>query len=323
MSPFSKHGARLIQRGYSVIPIAPGTKYPGEFRHGEWSAMRDWPRYAERAPTKWEIPFWEQWPGAGIGVVFGVASGHLVGVDIDVDDQPVIDAIRAALPPTTVKKRGAKGATFFYRGPGIESKSFNDANGQRLCDLLGPGRQSLLPPSIHPGIESPYRWIGPDCLDYLAPSALPLLPPNAAELIGDALTPFGYMAEPEREVIASADVDSGDKSHFRQLNDLALANLDAWVPMLGLYRCRRTGRGYQAVATWRPSNSGQPSEKRKLNLHVTPEGINDFGGGPKKYSAIDLVMAAKESDWPTAFEFLSGAFGPGRFVTIALRARGK
>src|SRR5258708_10802966 len=137
------------------------------------------------------------WPGAGIGVAFGPASNNLVGVDIDRDDQQIIDAIRAVVPPTPLKKRGQKGATFFYRGPSIESRHFNDAKDQRLCDLLGPGRQSLLPPSIHPDIEAPYRWIGPDALDYVAPSALPLLAPNAAELIGNALTPFGYSAQPE------------------------------------------------------------------------------------------------------------------------------
>jgi hypothetical protein len=322
VSPFAQHGARLIQRGYSVIPIAPGTKYPGEFRHGEWCAMRDWPRYADRAPTKWEIPFWEKWPGAGVGVVFGPASGDLIGVDIDTDVPEIVAAIRAAVPPTTVKKFGAKGCTFFYRGPGIQSKSWN-INGARVLDLLGPGRQAVLPPSIHPTLEAPYRWLGPDPLDYVPPSALPVLPVDAAESIGQALAPFGYKAEPERVPTAGGTVRDDSESAFRAINNAALANLEAWVPMLGLYRCRRTGRGYQAVATWRASNGGRPAEQRKLNLHVTPEGINDFGDGPRKFSALDLVMAAKSCEWPEAFKTLSDALGVGAGVTIALRPKGK
>jgi len=317
LSPFAKHGARLIQRGYSAIPIRPGSKSPGEMRRGDWRNMTDWTRFAERLPSNYEIATWSTWPGAGVGVVFGRSSQDLVGVDIDTDVVKIIYAIRAVLPPTTVKKFGAKGCTFFYRGPGIQSKSFNDASGQRICDLLGPGRQSVLPPSIHPGIEAPYRWLGPDALDYIAPCSLPVLPVDAAELIGATLTPFGYKADTERELIASTNVDPGE-SQFRRLNDLALGNLDAWVPTLGLYRSRRTGRGYAAVATWRASNTGQHPDKRKLNLHVTPSGINDFGDGPKKFTPIDLVMAAKGCDWPTAFAWLSNAVGPGRGVTIAL-----
>ena len=230
----------------------------------------------------------------------------------------IVAALRAALPPTSAKKFGAKGCTFFYRGPGIQSKRWN-INGARVLDLLSVGRQSILPPSIHPESEMPYRWIGPDALDYVAPSALPLLTSSVAELISAALTPFGYQADAERPPITSINVDPSNVSMCRQLNDDALANLDAWVPILNLYGCQRTRKGYRAVATWRPSNTGQPPQRRKLNLHITPIGINDFGDGPKKYTAIDLVCAAKGCDWPAAYSELSAALGHGSDVTIALR----
>ena len=31
------YGERLIDNGYSIIPIMPGSKVPGRFTGGEWS----------------------------------------------------------------------------------------------------------------------------------------------------------------------------------------------------------------------------------------------------------------------------------------------
>jgi hypothetical protein len=55
-----------------------------------------------------------------------------------------------------------------------------------------------------------------------------------------------------------------DESPHRQLNNAALANLDAWVPALGLYRCRPARGGYEAVPIWRPSTTRpmEPPEER-------------------------------------------------------------
>jgi hypothetical protein len=68
------------------------------------------------------------------------------------------------LPPTTVKKAGAKGETLFYRAPNLQpaesggtlSPSWN-INNKRVCDFIGPGRRTLLPPTIHPDTKQPYR----------------------------------------------------------------------------------------------------------------------------------------------------------------------
>jgi hypothetical protein len=48
------------------------------------------------------------------------------------------------------------------------------------------------------------------------------------------------------------------------LKSKALANLDAWVPLLDLYNCRRKHGGYEAVATWRPSSSGRAMATRDI-----------------------------------------------------------
>ena len=168
----------------------------------------------------------------------------------------------------------------------------------------------MLPPTIHPDTGAPYRWSGSESLEDLQPHELPTLPADIAEQITAALLPLGYRPEPpphEHNNGGNSGDGESDNPH-RQLNDEALANLDAWVPALMLYRCRRTQKGYEAVPTWRPSTTGRELEKRHRNLKIVPEGIRDFGAD-QGYTPLDLVMAACDCDLDTAFRFLSERLG--------------
>ena len=84
--------------------------------------------------------------------------------------------------------------------------------------------------------------------------------------------------------------------------------MDAWVPALMLYRCRRTQKGYEAVPIWRPSTTGRELGKRHRNLKIVMDGIRDFGAN-QGYTPLDLVMAACDCDLDTAFRFLSERLG--------------
>ena len=316
-SPYALVGQRLVERGFPAIPTKPGSKCPGHIVGGEWCGMYDWQaRYSGRLPTiDIEVPHWAAMADAGVCIV----TGEIVGIDIDVNDKPIIAAIRGCLPYTPAVKRGAKGETLFFRGK-CQSLSYNEylpdgTRGRRLVDIIGPGRQSVLPPSVHPDTGQPYRWIGEKALEDIYPHELPELPDNVAELIAEALKPFGYKPENVSDVAYIRDHGDSD-SPFRDLNNAALANLDAWVPKLGLARCKRVGGKYMAVADWRPSNTGQPLEKRKLNLSISTKGISDFGDGPKGYSPINLVMAAcgLGDDTQRAFMMLSEWLGRGETV---------
>src|SRR5262249_30484463 len=99
----------------------------------------------------------------------------------------------------------------------------------------------------------------------------------------------------------------GDSPH-RLLNNEALANLDAWVPALMLYRCRRTQKGYEAVPTWRPSTTGRELGKRHRNPKIAMGRIRDLGAD-QVYTPLDLVMTACGCDLDTAFRFLSERLG--------------
>ena len=124
MGPFETHAERLLERGYSIIPIIPGTKKPGFFQHGVWVGLEAWTkRFDGRASLNRERKQWGL--RTGLGVLGGPASGDLVAVDIDTEDPPIVAALLTILPPTEVKKAGARGETWFYYGPGIASTSWS------------------------------------------------------------------------------------------------------------------------------------------------------------------------------------------------------
>jgi hypothetical protein len=257
--------------------------------------------------------------------VSGSSATHQVRAwsgDIDIDEGAILATLLSVLPATQVRKRGVKGETLFYYGPKIEKSRSWSINGKRVFDLIGPGRQTVLPPSIHPDSGAPYMWTGTETLEEVAPEELPELTPDTIDRISAVLAPFGCTLDEPAGVREAKPPrgDDDDKPH-RQLNDAALANLAAWVRALRLCRCRRTRRGgYEAVPIWRPSSTGRPTEKRHLNLKIDPAGIRDFGGD-RGFTPLDLVMVVRGCDLESAWRFLSEHLG-GAKKSLSRRRRG-
>jgi hypothetical protein len=296
----------------------PGEKAPGIYRAKRWWRMPGWrEEFSKRLPTQDELRAMSSWPGGGVGTVCGNLF-HDVGMDIDTDNAAIVAAILDAIPRSPIAKRGAKGSTWFFRGADIiKSKSWNvigsDGKKFRACDLLGRGRFTVLPPSRHPDTGQRYAWLTNNTLENTSAGELPELMPKHVDAISSALVQFGY--EPELDQVLGGTpgpVSGDDATPHRQLNEMAFANLSAWVPALGLFRCRpaRCG-GYEAVAVWRASSTGRPDKIRNLNLKIHPTGINDFGNGPEKFTAINLIMRARGCDLDEAFGWLADALGWG------------
>lgn len=310
-SPFAHAAADLLALGYSPIPLRPRDKAPGERQGGRWKMMSDWPRFRDRAPTVFELRAWGNWEEANIGVVLGSSIGphKLIAVDIDSCDDDEVDQIRGACPASPMIKRGSKGLTLFYRAPHeIKSRGYNIA-GKRVVDMLtgNQTRQTVMPPSIHP-YGPTYVWLaGP-----VSAADLPLFDETCLERLEDTLEHLGWggdVVEQARMTRKPSDPHDDDPSIWRETNDAALANLEAWVPALDLYGLRSTRRGgYEAVATWRPSGTGQPLAKRKHNLQIHPDGIRDFGADVT-YTALDLLCAVNNWTLDDAFAWLREKLG--------------
>src|SRR6266542_6412097 len=95
MGPFEQHAERLVERGFAVVPIMPGTKQPGFLCNGYWTGLIAWTtRFNGHASRPQERAQWGR-GNAGIGVLGGPPSQDLIGVDIDTEAVDVLAALLA------------------------------------------------------------------------------------------------------------------------------------------------------------------------------------------------------------------------------------
>jgi hypothetical protein len=316
LSPFAQAAADLIARGFHPVPIMPGAKKPGEKLGSAWRDAADWPRLKDRMPTSIELDIWCEWPGAGVGVVLGsrVGEHQLVAVDIDLKDPDAVEELRRALPYSPMAKRGAKGLTLFYRGEAeLRTRQYRRVDRTVIAEILTGNnpRQTVVPPSIHPDTGKPYQWVNGSLA--VRAGDLPILTAVHLDAFEELLQAHGWAPNADRPHRDVAPAPDALDTPFGELNAEALARLDAWVPKLDLYRLRRARAGFECVPTWRPGGTGNPPEKRKLNLSIQPNGIKDWGTG-ETFSALDLVMRARGCDFSAAWfwldEALHGTPGP-------------
>src|SRR5262245_44065706 len=139
-SVYNENANALWANGYFPLPIGPGTQAPHRYTPSEkaYELMFGW--------TERPAPITTPQPGAGIGVRCG---GGLVAIDYDDDDAAL--RISECFPPSPVNKEGSRGFTAFYRtAHKISSEDFVDESGVLVVQVLATGKQTVLPPSIHP-----------------------------------------------------------------------------------------------------------------------------------------------------------------------------
>lgn len=161
-SPFFLTAPLLRAQSYSVVPLMPNSKRP---------AVEKWSEFCVQPADEETFKRWMRWKNNGIGVCLGVTS-NLVAIDFDYDCDGLHDKIKAMLPESPIAKTGEKGETRFYQYNGQQSKGYSK-NGERVIDILSVGRQTVLPPTIHPDIQRPYRWTTDKTLLNTAASELP------------------------------------------------------------------------------------------------------------------------------------------------------
>ena len=306
-SPFAKAGIALIDAGYSAIPILPGEKRPGRYVNNHWVGMSGWQKYCSQTPTVFEYEQWETWPDAGVGICLGEKSGIIAG-DFDYGSPAVRAAIEAVLPPSPVRKKGAKGYISFYKYSGEKPKKWF-INGESVFELLSHGNQTVMPPSRHPdGMD--YKWITHETLHDVSADDLPRLPEDINAKVTAALQPFMDDTDRERNErdVKRSDPDpDGVQTIWQEVNKFALANLDMWVPKLFPNAKRGYDGGYRVVAHWRGVDNP--------NVSIHPDGIMDWGAG-KGHTCLDVVMLAASCDLHTAVESLKQWLNMASVVSI-------
>jgi hypothetical protein len=302
-SVYNKFAPQLMERGYFPLPIAPGSKAPHRYipSKNKFELFVGWNERPD--------PITTPQPGAGIGVRLGRGV-----VALDYDNEEAALRVSEIMGGSPVNKAGVMAWTEFYRtGSGVASEDFVDENGELMLQVLSDGRQTVIPPSIHPDSGEPYRWTNGASLYDTKPDQLPELPADYRErIMALGYCPGGKKKTKPESTVHEARATYDQDGPHADLNKVALKNLAAWVPQLSLYKCRRrVGRfaSYEAVATWRPSMTGRPLEVRKLNLKISPLGIKDFGDS-RGYSPLDLVMVARPCSLSDAMTWLEERVRP-------------
>jgi hypothetical protein len=191
---------------------------------------------------RWQVtpPITDTQPYANIGVA---TKNGLVALDYDHDEAALI--ISEAFPASPVNKAGKTAFTAFYRVDfEVLSEDFHDDAGELVLQILGKGKQTVIPPSIHPDTFEPYRWTNGHSLYDTPLEALPLLPRDYRERI----LALGYKSgrgtiedkERSREDARLRRSDQGEPDGpYGEINELALRDLSKWVPDLKIYKLRR------------------------------------------------------------------------------------
>lgn len=150
MDTFGAHARKIWENGYSVMPV-----------EGKRPVMPEWQRYCEALATPDVFDKWEKGcPELNIGLCLGPASG-IVGIDIDSEDKDLLIAARGLLPSSPLIKVGKKGFTLLVRYDGQSSRKIK-LHGQEIGDFLSNGRQTVIPPSVHPETNKKYFWLQND-----------------------------------------------------------------------------------------------------------------------------------------------------------------
>ena len=166
MSPtiFGTQASRFWAKGLPVVPVQG--KAP--LVTGWTGLLGSLPSDAKRAELI------ENYGNNGIGMLTGYefATGWIL-VALDVDDDKLWRVVlgflglnRSDNRAVLSGKRGKRGGTVFARArKSLKSTVIKGANGLGNIDVLGAGKMTVMPPSIHPETGLPYVTLGTDLLE--------------------------------------------------------------------------------------------------------------------------------------------------------------
>lgn len=180
MGIFADHAKKYWDAGLPAIPLLPAQKRP---------AVNAWQKYSHELPSEDVRRVWLANYGDGnIGMPLGPQSG-LIAVDIDTEDPKAIKILDQLLPPTPWRRVGKKGEVRIYKFDGQKTTRLTGGDAGMICEFLSTGTQIVLPPSIHPDTQAPYRS-NCELVDVL--SVVPKLPMGIVELLRDMLKEAGF-----------------------------------------------------------------------------------------------------------------------------------
>lgn len=206
---FRDKGRSLLSNGYLIIPITPGEKRP---------AIGGWQKSRLGASDL------TNYPGHGVGILTGQGAHPIIGVDIDVSNQEVCDALVewcrtnigygcervGAKPRVLITYRAAeagwaKGNSTAFIDENDKLKPNGKANHQRI-EILGLGQQ-FVAYHTHPDTGEPYEWVDMfSGIEYVSAADLPVV---TLEHIDGLFAELDRLIEGRFEILYRGDAPSG------------------------------------------------------------------------------------------------------------------
>ena len=161
-----KHGKRLLDLGYPIIPIKAGLKHPG---FGGWQ---------NTAADDADLSDWLSRGFKGVGIL----TAQTPAVDLDILDETIVDQMVAFVSkmfPDAPRRTGQAPKTLFVCRTDepftkIQSAAYEDFLGNvHRVEILGQGQQ-FVAFHTHPDTKKPYTWHGTP-LDDIAYDDLPTI----------------------------------------------------------------------------------------------------------------------------------------------------
>jgi hypothetical protein len=170
-SIFATEAPRYRAAGFWPRPIELGSKA---------CKVKGWQR-PDSEIGQADLDRWlKQYGQQGIGLLMGspLPDGTTLGA-LDIDRIAYVRIVRFMLGDPACGRIGSKGAVFFVRvAPGVKNRKFRvgGRDGEQIAEALFVKSLCVIPPTIHPDTEQPYRWIDSDTsLLETDPLTLPLI----------------------------------------------------------------------------------------------------------------------------------------------------
>lgn len=208
----------LAGNGYTITPILPSGKTPGDIINGHWAPRKDWRQRAVDNPLAPDaLQAWQKGAG-GVTAGAGIVTGSIVAVDIDISSPELADAaeqtVQSILGKTPLVRIGRPPKRLLvYRTdePVRKMKSSTWELDGHTCniEILATGQQ-FVAFGIHPVTKRPYEWGAHSPLDTPA-DALPNVTTESLVAVIDGFDNLADMMGATRKYKATLSAgESGD-----------------------------------------------------------------------------------------------------------------
>jgi putative DNA primase/helicase len=319
---FANTAPAYYAAGLPVIPLYSREKRP---------VPQDWSRYFDHPVEPEQQQDWIQGVAQGnIGIVLGPQSGISM-LDIDCEDEGLIALIRSLVPASPWKRIGQKGMVLAFKYSGLKTFRIKSAKGESLCELLSDRTQVVLPPSIHPKTQQPYKA---NCELLSVLDQLPVLDSQIENILRGAFKEAGV----ELSMSGSSRVTDFVSSGSRDTSLTEKAGLFAYAVMRGERTLKEAVgmlRSYNTEFVEHVAGDAPDVEKHVQNLvrflhrdvtekqKVLPTGW-DEGLSLEEKSQLGVLFDREDEEWTLEemIDFLRGEFEkhgketPGRMLAI-------